>query len=779
MSDELPLPDPPASSPAERPRSISDGGLPPAPEFTGGHDARRSGYGYGYAGAPATVRSGGDGVHLMDYVRVLYKRRWIAILAFVLVFGAVSVHTFTAIPLYRSAAQVLIENEDANVVAFQPVVEENRLSPDYYQTQYRILESRALARRAIDHEQLWEAPYFNPAPGSDGLTTRVLRWAQGLVDRNGTPAPPEPGAGETVDQARVIDRYLASLRIEPVRNSRIVEVAFVTTDPAFSARLANAHAAAYIDQNLEHKYLASKEAADWLSDRMSEQREHVEEAEQKLQAYREQTGAVSLEDRQNIVVQRLTELTSAVTRARTERIEKEAVYNQVRNLSADKAALDTVPAVLNNVFIQQQRTELAQLQQQRAQLAEKLGERHPDMVKNATAIAAVQRRIDGEIQKVVQALRNDYQAALANERSLQSALEQQRGEAQDLNRASIQYGALQRDAQANRQLFEGLLQRTRETDISSDLRTNNIRVVDAAEPPRAPSSPNRRNNLALGLLGGLFLGVGLAFFSEYLDGRIKSPEEIKEQLRMPCLGLLPAITLRPGEHDPLVSSEVPASFAEAIKSLRTNLLFSSAEDASKTLVVTSTGPGEGKTVVAGNLAISLAQAGQRVLLMDCDMRRPRVHTLCGCPSEPGLSNVMVGDAKASDAVRKSGTPNLWVLPAGKHPPNPAELLGSKRFRDFMRGLAGHFDWIVLDTPPVMAVTDAVVVAHHAHGVVYVVGAEMTHRSSARHAVEMLEGGKAHFYGAVLNRVALDKNPYYYSPYYRKEYARYYGSSEVA
>ena len=411
--------------------------------------------------------------------------------------------------------------------------------------------------------------------------------------------------------------------------------------------------------------------------------------------------------------------------------------------------------------------ELAQLQRQQAQLAEKLGERHPDMVKVASAIESTQTRINAEVQKVVQALRNDYQAALANERALASALDQQRQEAQELNRASIQYGALQRDAQSNRELFQGLLQRTRETDISSDLRTNNIRVVDAAEPAREPSSPNRRNNIALGLMAGLMLGVGLAFLFEYLDGRIKSPEEIQAHLGLPCLGIVPALKSQPKQSDPLLSGRVPHVFAEAVKTIRTNLLFSSAAESSKLLVVTSTGPGEGKTVVAANLAVALAQAGQRVLIVDCDMRRPRVHVLFSLNQEPGLSNVMVGNAKASNAVRKTTTQNLWALPGGKNPPNPAELLGSKRFRDFVKTLGQHFDWIILDTPPVMAVTDAVVVSHRADGVVFVVGAEMTQRNAARHALDQLDSAKAHFFGVVLNRVDLNRNPYYYSTYFRR------------
>jgi succinoglycan biosynthesis transport protein ExoP len=765
--DSLKLPDPAPQEPRKS-RLDLETVLPPAPDHSGGPDARKPSHkDYGASVNAPYSSSLIVNPHLHDYLKVLTKRRWIAINAFLLVFGATLLYTFTATPEYEARTQVLIENEEANVVSFQQVVEENRQTLDYYQTQYRLLQSRALAKRTLDATSLWEHPIFGQQPSWIGTATRsVTESVFGRTDdRSNSP--------ETTAQARTIDAYLRRLRVLPVRNSRLVDVVFTTPDPNLSASVANAHAAAYIDQNLEYKFLASKEAADWLSARMGEQRQQVEKTEQALQKYREQTGAVALEDRQNIVVQRLTDLNAAVTRARTERIEKESLFNQIRAIQHDRAALDTFPTILTNPFIQQLKAELNQLQRQQAERGEKLGARHPEMVKIDSAMDTTNRRIDIEVQKVIQALQRDYQAALASERSLGAALDQQRAEAQQLNRNSIQYGALQRDAQSNQQLFEGLLQRAKETGVTSDLKTNNIRVVDKAEPARRPTSPNRTYNMVFGLLSGLILGVGLAFFSEYVDGRIKSPEEIRAYLGLPCLGMLPVTKATGARTDPLVSSDVPHIFSEAIKGLRTNLMFSTVEESARTVVVTSAGPGEGKTVVAGNLAISLAHAGQRVLLVDCDMRRPRVHHLFSCAQEPGLSNVMVGDAKASDAVRKAAPPNLWLLPSGKIPPNPAELLGSTRFREFVKSLTDHFDWIILDSPPVMAVTDAVVTAHTAHGVVFVIGSEMT----ARHAVDMLESAKAKFFGVVLNKVDLDRNRYYYSTYYRREYSDYYQSTD--
>lgn len=731
-----------------------------------------SSYGTGYGGVA-------DGFHLLDYVRVLHKRRWTAFTAFAIVVGSVTAYTFTATPIFEARSQLLIENQEQKVVQFQQVLDENRDTNDYYQTQYRILESRGLARRTLTVENLWQHEFFSPTPeNSRPSRLNPLNWpraAVGFVSSlfRAVPPPPAADAAETAAQSRVIDRYLRNLVITPIRNSRLVDVRYRSPDPELSARIVNAHARHYIDQNLEFRFMATKEATEFLGARMAEQRKSLEHSEQALQKYREQTGAMSLEDRQNIVVQRLADVNAAVTRARTERIEKEAVYNQIRAVQTDRTALDTVPAILMNTFIQQLKAQMSDLQRTQAQMADKLGPRHPEMVKLQSAVESTEARIGAEVQKVVQALRQDYEAALSNERALMASLEQQRVDALELNRASIQYGVLSRDTSTNRLMFDTLLQRAKETDIAGELRTSNVRVVDRAEPPRSQSSPNFRNNMLIGLLGGLFLGVGLAFFFEYMDNRIKTPEELKTQLGLAYLGMIPSIDTKHLEGPPLVTAGVPAHFGESIRGIRTNVLFSSADGGAKLIAITSTAPGEGKTVVAANLAISLAAAGQRVLLIDGDMRRPKVHEFFRFNLEPGLSNVLVGNGKASEGVRKTQTPNLWAMPAGKHPPNPAELLGSKRFKEFLNSLGQHFDWIVIDSPPVMAVTDASVIAHQVSGVIFVVGSEMTSHRAAKAALEQLDAAKARYIGAVLNKVDLKRNAYYYSHYYRRQYSEYY------
>jgi capsular exopolysaccharide synthesis family protein len=756
MGDELNLGN---SSDAQRHLRLAATGRPPA-----GSPAAPPA-----AAAPVApgIEPAPDAGHIVDYLRVLHKRRWTAGTAFLVIFLGVMLYTFTVTPIYEARTRLLIEADNPNVVNFQEVIDEQGAKADYYQTQYSILQSRVLARKTIDELQLWNHPYL----GGDGDA------GPGLFSRmfgGGEAGASTPGAGETVEQSRAIDEFLSQLTVSPIRNSRLVDLKFRLPDPELASRIVNTLAKNYIEQNLEYKFLASKEASDWLGERLGEQRKQVEQAEAALQRYREQNDAISLEDRENIVVQKLADLNAAVTLAKTERFQKQALYNQLQSLQKNRAALDSFPAILSNSYIQQQKAELSQLQSQLTQLSEKLGEKHPDIIKVRSAIQLAEARLNAEVSKVVQSVRNEYQAALAKENSLIAALNQQKGEAQTMNRKAIDAGVLERDVHSSRQMYESLLQRAKETGVSTELKTSNIRVVDQAEKPRSPVSPRTILNLMLALFGGGFLAFGLAFFFEYVDSRIKTPDEIKAHLGLPSLGMVPALDPKAWkDREPLINNGVPPNFAEAFRALRTNVLFSSAEEGSRSLVITSTGPGEGKTMVAANLAIGLAQTGQRVILIDADMRRPRVHQMFRQKQQPGLSNLMVGQTTPSETIRKSGVPGLWLLTAGHLPPNPAELLNSQRFKEFVRLLGEHFDSVIIDSPPIMAVTDAAIAASATTGIVFVVGAEMTSRHAARAALEQLQNGRPRFLGAVLNRVELERNAYYYSTYYRREYAQYY------
>ena len=733
----------------------------------------------------------GEEKHIWDYVRVVYKRRWIALPAFLLVVAVMTFNSMRETPVYRSQVQLLIEKDAPTVARLEQMFQsqEGWYNDEFYQTQHRILQSRSLAKRTIDGMKLWDAPRLGNGPEpKGGISPAGIVWgavdgAVALAKRPFTDPPPpapaatveQPAADENAAQSARISEFLGGLSIVPVRNTRLVEIRYTSSDPVFAAGAANAVAAAYIQQNMEFKLNTSKEAGDFLSERLAEQRNAVEASERALQEFKEKNGAVAIADgASSISVQQITDLNAALIKAKTERITKESLFNQLQSMQAS-GTIDTFPAVLANEYVQGLKTNLAQLQREQAQLSERYGENHPEMIKIKSAVQAASAKLSGEIAKVVQGVNSEYRAALAQEQSLQGALNTQKAAALGQNKMSVTYSVLQREADSNRQIYESLLQQAKEAGISGERRATNVRVVDEAEVPGAPISPNLRADMTFALVAGLVFAIGLAFGFEYLDNRIKTPQELKAQLGIPFLGMVPTVAVE-GEPNPLLDNGVPQNFAEAFKSVRTNVLFSSADEGMRTLVVTSAGPGEGKSLVASNLALALAQAGQRVLLIDADMRRPRVHDIFGGSQEPGLSNVLAGNAKTSEAIRKSKTSGLWLMPAGHIPPNPAELLGSRRYTDFIASLAVHFDWVLLDTPPVMVVADSSIVANQSSGVVFVVRADHTSKHSVRAAVEQLEAANAHLIGSVLNSVDLVRNPYYYSAYYRKEYSRYYVSA---
>jgi polysaccharide biosynthesis transport protein len=722
-----------------------------------------------------------EGKDLGDYLRALYKRRWIAAAVFVVVATAMLLRTANDVPIFDARVQLLIDAEAPNVLSFSEVIADAQARYDYAftETQHKLLTSRTLARKTIDALHLWQHPYLgsdasNQPPPSVGLIGTVTKRFTAFLGF-GAPAPTSnaepPAPGESVGESRAIDTFLSGLVVAPLKNSRLVDVVYRSPDPAFATTVVNELARQYIQQNLDLRFRVSKDASDWLEQQLAQQRQQVEKSELALQRFREQNDAVSLEEHQNIVVQKLADLNGAVTEVKNERIAKETSYERLRAIVDDVAALDAFPAVLSNTFIQELKSELSQLQQKQSQLSEALGDKHPEMIKARAAVANAEQKLKTEIRNVVESVKNEYLTAVAREKTLVKALNAQKGEALSQNRKAIAYGALQRDAASNRQIYESLLQRLKETDLSEELRATNVRIVDVAELPRTPIGANRRTELLFAILVGAVVAIGLVFGLDYIDNRITSADEMTGQLGIPCLGLVPAAQ-RQSDGAPLINSGATAHFSEAFRTIRTNVVFSSIGDGCRTIVITSTSAGEGKTVVTSNLALALAQANQRVLVIDADLRRPQMHNYLSAAQEPGLSNYIVGNSTAAEVQHETGVSGLTLLPCGRIPPNPAELLGSSRFKDFLSSMREHFDWIVIDSPPVMAVTDACLVAHLADGVLFVVGSEMTNRKAARRAVRQLQLARAGFIGGILNRVDLQQGGYYYSSYYGRNAARY-------
>jgi capsular exopolysaccharide synthesis family protein len=731
------------------------------------------------AGPPAKSTYAPSGnVHLFDRFAVIVKYYKAVIAVFLLVVAGWMYQTYTTIPMYRAQARIQIEEEHTTQTADfkEPYLTYSDPEP-YYQTQYRVLQGRDLARRAVRRLSLERVPEFN---GSGPLPTRLTRVVEAMKAKALAPftgeAPArtvQPAAPGSTNENGLVAAFQGRVQVSPVRSSRLVDIAFTSADPEFAARAVNVLAEEYVQQNLEFRLENTQKTLDWLTQEVAKQQNIVQQSERVLAEYRENQNALSLEDRQNIVIARLNQMNDAVTRAKTQRVQREALYRQISS-AKDREALISI---VQNPFIQNLKTRLAELQRDRGRLLDRYGEKHPQVQNISTQLADTERQINAEVDKTVQAIRNDYEAALSEERTLSADLEGQKAAAMDLNRKGIDYSVLQREAESNRQVYESLLQREKELRVIANSRANNVRVLDRAEVPGGPFTPNVNRAWMMAMLFGLGLGVAASFAIDYLDDTVKTPEDITWRLKLHFLGLVPKVR---GERHPLLSGPVPHDFGEAFRALRTALVASNTGTSTRIVAITSAQPLEGKTTTAVNIALALAIGGARVLLIDADMRRPSLHKALRLPNDKGLSHLLVGESRMREVVQRTGDPNLLVITAGKTPPNPSELLGSDRMKAFVQQLAvGPFDWVIIDTPPVLAVTDAVILAPIVSGVTFVLGAEMTRWRLAERAIETLQSGHPQSISAVLNRVDFDRNRYYYSRYYGHQYKSYYAEAPVA
>ncbi|HOG07334.1 MAG TPA: polysaccharide biosynthesis tyrosine autokinase [Syntrophales bacterium] len=684
-------------------------------------------------------------VNPQDYLRVVLKHRWTIATVFAVVFVSVLIFTFTATPIYMGTARVIIEKENPKVVSMQEVMTVDSSGLDYYQTQYKIIESRTVAREVVRRLKLDRHEEFVPKP-KEGLFYDIVYFVPNTIGYIRSLFKTDEQQ-EKSDSA-IVDAFISRIKVTPIRNSRLVDIGFEAKSPFMSAKIANTLAKSYIDNNLETKLRATQDAVAWLEGQIVTERKKVEEAEQALLRYKEQKGIVTdfSTDVETITAQKLAEINKQVVEATSRRVEAETRYRQAADIRHSPEKLDSVPDVIRDELIRDIKKQEVEIQKRMSELSKKYGARHPQILALQEELNSLQSRKANEIGRIVDSLYNEYKVALAKEHSLKNALNQQKGESLAMNVKAIDYNVLKRQAESSREMYDILVKRFKETSITEDIKTGNIRIVDLAEIPKSPVKPKKAQNLLLGLIVGLALGVGLAFFLEYLDNTIKVPDDIKNILKLPYLGPVPAIAAAEGgavngERNPaddLISHLSPKSTAsEAYRGIRTSILFSSAEQAPQVLIISSSGPREGKTITSANIAITMAQAGNRVVILDCDMRRPRVHKIFSLSRDRGMSNLLVGNDELDNIVIHTDIPNLDVIPSGPIPPNPSEVLSSQRMADLIEVLRGRYDRIIIDTPPITAVTDAVILSKVVDGVVLIVRAGVAHRELVRNAVEQL------------------------------------------
>jgi len=712
-------------------------------------------------------------VNLRDYWRVIQKRRWTIIAFFFIVLITTAVATFTMKPIYRATVTLQINKENPQIVDFKEIFAVNTMDLDYYQTQYKILESRSLAKRVIQPLKLSEHPEFLKKP-----ETPFQKWKVDLlqsVTALFSSSPSNTGPSEAEKDTILINRFLNKLKVEPIRNSRLVKIHFDSNFPELSVRVADELAAAYLQQTLEARFYATEQARDWLTKQLEDLKAKVERAEEDLQAFGSKHDIISLEEKENVIIQRLNELNEILTKAEAERMGKEALYKQTKDRH-----FDSLPSILENKLIMDLKQASIQIEAQYMKLSETFKPDYPEMVRLKTQMETIQKRLNNETEKIIASIKNDYESSLRRESLLRQSFEQQKARVMTMKEKAIQYNILKREADTNKELYKGLLQRMKEAGVSAGIMASNIQVVDKAELPTKPYKPNKRLNLLLAAVVGLFLGVGLAFFFEYLDNTVKTPEDVEQLIRLPSFGMVPDISshrrrqLEKGTTYPveLITHGHPKSMlSEAYRNIRTSILLSFSERPPKRIAITSPNPSEGKTTTVINTAIALSQTGASVIIIDTDLRKPRIHKIFTEENGVGLSNFLSGNAGLEAIIKKTEIPNLYYIPSGPIPPNPSELIGSNLFKSMLQSLDERFDHLVFDSPPVLGFADSIILSTFVDGVILVTTGGKTPRETLQRAKGMLLQVNAKILGVVINRVNIERSEYGYY-YYRYHY--YYG-----
>lgn len=703
---------------------------------------------------------------LVEYWRSIAKRKWSILGLVLLVALLTTLVVFSLRPSYRSTTTLLIEQGKSKVVSIEEVYNGMGGNREYYQTQVEILKSNELSRKVIQKLELTKHVDFDMRQDS-AQPWWPTQWFKSKVPFNDD---------DVLKTA--LKRLGDDLQIQPVRNSQLVQISFTAYDRELSAKVPNMLAELYIESDLEARVAMTQKASAWLTERMGDLRKKLESSEKSLQDYRERERIV---DAKGLVLsgasRALEDATSNLVSVRAKRAEAEALYNQVQSVKMGRATggYESIPAVLRHPTVQRLKESEGDAERKLADASKRYGPEHPKMLQANAELAAARENVKRQIESVVSGVTKEYEIAKANEQAIERALGQSKAEIQGLNRKEFQLGVLEREAQANKQLFDMFGNRAKETNVGGELQSTVARVIDPATVPNYAYAPKKPQIVGIAAVIALLIGMMLSLLLDRLSNTINTAGEVESRLGLPMLGYLQKIT---GLNKKSTKSEMAfltdnqSMFSESIRTLRTSVLMSALDTPKKVIVITSSVPEEGKTTVSFNLACALAQV-KRVLLIDADLRRPKIGRLIGREKDaPGLSHLVSGVATASECVVKHEQGGFHILTAGFVPPNPLELLSSEKFAEMLEKLRDTFDVVLIDSPPVQLVSDAVVLSQLASTVIYVVKADSTPYPLARSGIRRLAMGNAPLLGVVLNQLDLERAEKYYGEY--SGYGRYSG-----
>jgi capsular exopolysaccharide synthesis family protein len=697
--------------------------------------------------------------YLRVYSNIISKRRWTIISAAFIVTLLVAVASFKMTPIYEATVRLDIEADTLQIQSLNDFFRQIPTDEAFIGTQIQVLEGVSLAERTIEQAGVLKNPKWVAAiqQGSGPLSSRLAT------------SPDE-----------LLRPFRRCLHVQKVRDSHVVTVSFESADPNLSARIANSLADNYIESNFRQKYDATRQASGWMEQQLDELKAKVEKSQQALVDYERQHAIVNISDKEGVVEQRMADLSRDLTNAQSDRLQKQSVYELVRSNESQ------VAAVVQNDLLQHLEEKYADLKSQYVDALEQSGPKHPKVQRLQSQVDEIQSLIARERRRIVERMRDDYMAALGRERLLAAAVAKEKVEVGVLNQLLIEHNLLKRESETNQQLYDNLLQRLKDATVSAGLRATNIHIIDPAKPPGSPVRPQKLLNTFIGLMVGLVVGLALAFVREAVDTSIKSVDEAERLANAPALAVVPLArdphrrpTLaipgdngRPATQGLALLSHPSSPVAESFRTLLTSVVLSTAPQPPQVLLITSSTLGEGKTVTSLNLAIALAQRGEPTLLIDADLRHPSIGRSLNLVNGTGLATYLTGVHDIETALREfPPVPMLWTLPAGPIPPNPAQLLSSSAMQSMLRELRKRFKFVVIDSPPVLPVTDAMILSTLVDGVVFVVESGATVRGAVTRARKILQNVGANLLGIVLNKVDVRHDGYY------GEYGHYYYRSD--
>jgi succinoglycan biosynthesis transport protein ExoP len=775
----------------------------------------RGSYGYGAENVE-------NEVHLLDYWRAIRKRLWLVLGVAALLTTLSMIYVARKPDIYEASSRVQVDLESNPMYGNNqgPMILNPVNDPAYFNTQLQILTSSGLLRRVVKTLDLeHNKAFLRPQTSQSHSTWKTITQMLGVGGRDSKTLVPQPtvlpltttiapatSSEDLVEAKRLapfVGALMGGLRIEPVRENRagyyketrLIDIDFQHGDPEIAAKIVNAVAETYVRSNLEKKSETNTSTSEFLSKRVTELQTQIRSSEEKLVDYAKNNQILSLDASQNTVVERLAGLNKQLLEAENDRKMAEAEFNAARNPGAASALAESASKEIETT-----ESHLAELKQKRAQLLVSATEEAPEVKEVDQQIEVLQKHLTDTRSRgtatLLKNLETRYRQAMEREEALRKSFNQQKGETVTQNEAAINYRILQQEIETNKGLLNNLLQRSKENDVILAGRPNNISVVDYAIVPDFPVGPARMRTVVLAFVLSLGLGIALALFLEYLDDTVHSTEDVEKFLRLPALAVIPAMGAGATRRK-LISTAIAlqkrngsngtnpelllhvtgrSALAEAYRQLRTSVLLSTAGRAPKTLLVTSSLPGEGKTTTAVNTAVSLAQTGVKVVIIDADMRRPRLRSIFDLPDGEGLSSILSSEMttdKMLATIARDEVSGLYVLRSGPVPPNPAELLGSDQMRKLIELLSQHFTHIVIDSPPVNSFTDGVLIASIVDGVLLVVHGGKSSRGVVRRSRQLLSDVGAKIFGVVLNNVSSRSHDYYY--YHRRYYHQTYYS----